>query len=331
MAAIYFQTNIGADALAPPATYTLSGSGLGFFGTTAGSSVQIGAYQSSTYISNADGSTTSGQANNTKYVASTYPSGMVTMGETGGAAYTVGLSGIKSMKGTLGIQFDHTSAVKTQNVQLRIYDRTNINNPASGVNTKVAEIVNFNGSTSASQGSVGASSDVVGSGDALWWGEPWPTTYDGTNPMVSKNYYTNSVGTAFYNGTNSVAELANTNGDARLGQITGDRETVGGSGVVVPLLDSPGSGQKALHRGEQAGATGMIWPKWTQYIVAGAQTTVFGGGNNFGDGTDSSYIGRTYGGTGVDTHHNWSVALSATPLAIGSKEQYGLYVSLEYL
>ena len=325
MAAITFQTNVGADAKAPDATYTLSGSGLGFFGTTAGSSVQIGAYQSTPYISNADGSTTSGQANNTKYVASTYPSGMVAMGETGGGTYTVGLSGVKSMKGTLGIQFDHTSAVKTQNVQLRIYDRTNINNPASGVNTKAAEIVNFNGSTYSSQGSVGESSSVVGSGDALWWGEPWPAA------LVTKNYFTNSVGTAFYNGTDSVAELANTNGDARLGQITGDRETVGGSGVIVPLLDSPGSGQKQLQHTDAAGSTGMIWPKWSQYIDSSAQTGLFGGANNFGDGTDASYIGRTYGGTGVDTHHNWSVALSATPLAIGSKEQYGLYVSLEYL
>ena len=325
MAAIYFQTNIGTNALAPPATYTLSGSGLGFFGTEAGSSVQIGSYQDSTFISNADGSTTSGQANNTKYLASTHPSGMVAMGETGGAGYTVGLSGVKSMKGTLGIQFDHTSAVKTQNVQLRIYDRTNINNPASGVNTKAAEIVNFNGSTYSSQGSVGESSSVVGSGDALWWGEPWPAA------LVTKNYITNSVGTAFYNGTDSVAELANTNGDARLGQITGARETVGGSGVIVPLLDSPGSGQKQLQHTDAAGSTGMIWPKWSQYIDSSAQTGLFGGANKFGDGTDASYIGRTYGGTGVDTHHIWSVARSATPLAIGSKEQYGLYVSLEYL
>ena len=85
MAAITFQTNIGADAKAPDATYTLSGSGLGFFGTTAGSSVQIGSYQDSTFISNADGSATSGQANNTKYLASTYPSGMVAMKEEGGA------------------------------------------------------------------------------------------------------------------------------------------------------------------------------------------------------------------------------------------------------
>ena len=325
MAQIIFQTNVGADAKAPAASYTLSGSGLGFFGTTAGSSVQIGSYQDTTYISNADGSVTSGQANNNKYVASTYPSGMVTVGETGGGAYTVGLSGIKSMKSTLGIQFDHTSAVKTQNVQLRIYDRTNINNPASGVNTKVAELVNFNGSTYAAQGSVGVSSDVVGSGDSLWWGEAWPAA------VVTKNYFTNSVGTVFYNGTDSVSELSNVNGDARLGQVTGDRASVGGSGIVVPLLDSPGSGQKQLHHSDQAGATGMIWPKWTQYVVAGSQAGLFGAGNNFGDGTDASYIGRTYGGTGVDTHHNWSVALSATPLAIGSKEQYGLYVSLEYL
>jgi hypothetical protein len=53
--------------------------------------------------------------------------------------------------------------------------------------------------------------------------------------------------------------------------------------------------------------------------------------NNFGDGTNGSFIGRTYGGTGLDTHHTWAVALSASPLSIGSKEQYGLYVSLEYL
>ena len=331
MAAITFQTDIQPNAKANDSTYTLSGSGLGFFGTTAGSSVQIGSYQDSTWISNADGSVTSGQANNNKYVASAYPSGVVAMKESGGAGYTVGLSGVKSMKGTLGIQFDHTSAVKTQNVQLRIYDRTNINNPASGVNTKVAEIVNFNGSTYDAQGSVGVASDVVGSGDALWWGEPWPTTWNGVDAMVTKNYFTNSVGTAFYNGTDSVSELSNVNGDARLGQVTGDRASVGGSGIVVPLLDSPGSGQKQLHHSDQAGATGMIWPKWTQYIIAGAQSDLFGVGNNFGDGTDASYIGRTYGGTGVDTHHNWAVALSATPLAIGSKEQYGLYVSLEYL
>ena len=44
MAEITFQTNMAATSIAPAASYTLSGSGLGFFGTTAGSSVQIGSY-----------------------------------------------------------------------------------------------------------------------------------------------------------------------------------------------------------------------------------------------------------------------------------------------
>ena len=327
MAEITFQTNMAATSIAPAASYTLSGSGLGFFGTTAGSSVQIGSYQDTTYISNADGSVTKGAANNTKYVASTYPSGMAYVAEDGSANYYMGLSGVKSHACTLGIQFGHTTAVKTQNVQLRIYDRTNINNPASGVNTKVAELVNFGGAAYNNQDSdtgAGVGSAFVGSGDSLWWGEPWP------DEMVANNYYKNSVGTTFKNGLDTVAELTNVNGDVRLGQVTGDRETVGGSGVVVPLLDSPGSGQKQLS-GSEAITTGMVWPKWTQYIDSSKQSTLFGAGNNFGDGSNVSYIANTYGGTGIDTHHTWCVALSATPLAIGSKEQYGLYVSLEYL
>ena len=52
MATIDFQVNY-SNAMVP-GTETLSGSGLGFFGATAGSSVQIGAYQSSTFVSNGD-------------------------------------------------------------------------------------------------------------------------------------------------------------------------------------------------------------------------------------------------------------------------------------
>jgi hypothetical protein len=37
------------------------------------------------------------------------------------------------------------------------------------------------------------------------------------------------------------------------------------------------------------------------------------------------------GAATVDTRHDWYVALSATPTSIGSKQQFGLYVSLEYL
>lgn len=303
---------------------TLSGSGLGFFGLSAGSSVQIGAYQDTTYVSNGDGSVTKSATNNNKYVADTFPSGMSAITAIGGTYGPVGLSGVKSFESTLGIEFGHSTAVKTQNVQLRIYDRSNINYPASGVNTKVAEVVNFGGGTYNSQGSLGVGSSVVGSGDAFWWGEAWPSELV-TNNL---NYFTNSLGTKFYNATSDDSVV---NGDVRLGNVSEDDNTVGGSGLVVPLLDSPGSGQRGLD--EVTGATGMIWPKWTQYITETAQQQVWAGAatHNFGNGSTAGNLLLNQGGTGYHTHHTWAVALSASPLNIGSKEQYGLYVSLEYL
>jgi hypothetical protein len=78
----------------------------------------------------------------------------------------------------------------------------------------------------------------------------------------------------------------------------------------------------------------MIWPKWTQYINStGTQQTWYESSNvvDFGDGSTTGNKLLNQGGTGYHTHHTWAVALSASPLSIGSKEQYGLYVSLEYL
>jgi hypothetical protein len=186
----------------------------------------------------------------------------------------------------------------------------------------VAEIINHNGGTYATQGTLGSTSNVVGSGDILWWGEPWPAQ------MVTKNYYTSSTGVKYLNGLDSETNI---NGDSRLSAagLTGSYDTVGGTGIVVPLSDSPGSGQKNLSLATSA----MVWPKWTQYVNSTVnQALFFGNGQqNFGDGTAVSDIGKTFGGTGLDTHHTWSIALSASPLSIGSKEQYGVYVSLEYL
>jgi hypothetical protein len=327
MAQIDFQI-LTQNTMVPSLT-TLSGSGLGFFGSTQGSSVQIGSFQDTTNVSNADGSVIKDSTNNIKYTTSVFPSGRCVMTSNGGTS-TVGLSGVKSFQGTLGITFSHSTDVNAQNCQLRIYDRTNVNYPASGVNTKVAEIVNHNGSTYNSQGTNSQSSDAVGSGDILWWGEQWPTEI-----VSSNNYYINSQGVTFYNGTGATT----VNGDSRLGQVTGDRATVGGTGIVVPLLDSPGSGQRGLQKTyvTNAAATipGMTFPKWTQYCNATSRQSLFFGSSahNFGDGSSATPASqkKTFGGTGIDSHHTWSVALSASPLSIGSKEQYGLYVSLEYL
>ena len=335
MAEIRFQLLKQADG--SPALDTLSGSGLAFYGATAGSSVQIGAYQEVTRVANASGSTYEDDTNNIQYVASTFPSGQTNLSILG-SDLPIGLSGIKTMQGTLGIEFGHTSAVKTQNVQLRIYDRNNVNYPASGVNTKVAEIINFDGGTFKTQGATGDSSAAVGSGDAFWWGEPWP--YELVN--VDNPYYTNSSAVVFYNGSNNSSL---TNGDARLAlaAVPGSYDSVGGTGIIVPLVDSPCSGGKGLQASEAISGTGMVWPKWTQYLNSTVDQQLYFEGettNNFGDGSntvpggspfDIADINRTYGGSGVDTHHTWSVAISATPLSTGSKEDYGLYVSLEYL
>lgn len=325
MAEIQFQ--ILGNNNGTPSVRTLSGSGLAFFGTTQGSSVQIGAYQDTTYVANGDATVIADATSNIKYVANSYPSGRCILDAVPGNPSTTGLSGVRSMYGTLGIEFGHTSAVRVQNCQLRIYDRANVNYPASGVNTKVAEIVNFNGSTFNNQGADnGLNSAAQGSGDLWWWGEPWPAALI----TGGKNYYTNSVGSVFRNGTSSDSRV---NGDSRLATaaVAGSYDTVGGTGIVVPLLDSPGSGQKYLHNSHTISGTGMVWPKWTQYLTDTTnQSTVLGASNVFGDGSTAGNRIKTYGGTGVDTHHTWSVALSASPLSTGAKEAYGLYVSLEY-
>lgn len=221
---------------------------------------------------------------------------------------------------TIDVNFDHSTPVNVQNVQARVYDRVNIDNPASGVNTKVAEIVNFNGlSYSAWLGTPGdanVAGDGVGgtphgSGDHVWWGEAWPSS------QVSQYYYDNSSGVRFTNASTSDSVV---NGDSRLGNVSGDDDTVGGSGIVVPLLNSPGSGQRFLSD-EYGGNSTTLKPKWLQYYNSASADLP-----NIGANTATG----TYGGSGVDTRHTWRLALSSTPLTIGSKN-YSLYVSLEYL
>jgi hypothetical protein len=294
-------------------TTNLGGSGLGFYGSAFGSSVQIGSYQDKTFITNSDGTLNGGNAYNSQWSAA-----------ASGAPDTL-TSGIPLVRlnahhRTLDINFDHTSPVNVQNVQLRIYDRVNINNPASGVNTKIAEVVNFNGLSYSSWNSApgdantafdGVGASPYGSGDLAWWGEAWPSD------QVAQYYWENSSGIRFNNASTSDPAV---NGDSRLGAITGDDDTVGGSGLVVPLLNSPGSGQRFLAP-EYGDNSTNLKPKWLQYYNTGSPDLP-----NIGANTTTG----TFGGTGVDTRHTWRVALSSTPLSIGSKS-YGLYISLEYL
>lgn len=290
-------------------TPNLMGSGLGFYGSSFGSSVSLGAFQSRSFITNSAGVTNGGASQNIQY---THPASGFPQSASG-----IPLIRINSFHRTLDVHFDHDEPVFVQNAQLRIFDRVNINNPASGVNTRVAEIINFNGlnysSWLATPGDANTANDAVGgspfgSGDLLWWGSPWPAG------NVTRNWYENSVGIQFRNGRTSDPKV---NGDSRLTALGAD-ETVGGTGLVVPLTNSPGSGGRFLDGFYDT----AFKPKWLQYYNTASLLNV----PNIGANTNT----RTFGGTGIDLRHTWRVALSSSPLTVGSKG-FAMQISLEYL
>lgn len=127
----------------------LSGSGLGFYGVNFGTSVEVGEYQDSTYITDSTGQNQGPLGNNTKW---THPGSGLLNG-----ADELDLNKIPNKWATLQIRFSHSTAVKTQNAELRIYDRSDKNNPASGVTTKVAELIHPD-----------ISQVTTGSGDTTW-------------------------------------------------------------------------------------------------------------------------------------------------------------------
>ena len=129
----------------------LGGSGLAFFGGAGfGSSVEVGAYQGATFVSDGGGTARGAQAQNVQYLNTA-------SGVLGAMASGIGLRAIPNYQATLNVRFTHSAAVKTQNVELRIYDRYNINKPASGVTTKVAEIIHPR-----------VTQTTTGSGDTAW-------------------------------------------------------------------------------------------------------------------------------------------------------------------
>lgn len=160
-------------------TYNLNGSGLGFYGGGFGQSVDVGSYQTTTFITNGAGTAQGAQVNNVKYLNSA--SGIV-----GSATSGIWLTQIPNDLATLRIRFTHSSAVKAQNVIARIYDRVNINNPASGVTTKVAEIIH--------PSSVQTN---TGSGDTTW------LTPGGSSVTVTLAPSPGSGGAYAGNGSNS--------------------------------------------------------------------------------------------------------------------------------
>jgi hypothetical protein len=175
----------------------LSGSGLGFFGGSFGQSVELNQFQSTTFITDGNGSVNGGTANNVKYSTDT-------TGFSAGIVPATGLKYIPNSKASCNIRFTNSTTVKTQNVRLRIFDRNNKSFPASGVITRVAELLN----PRLTYGT------VEGSGDATWWGS---STHTGADSQ----------------GTFQGSPLPST-------RLPAGTNTVGGSGIIVPLAQSPG-------------------------------------------------------------------------------------------
>jgi hypothetical protein len=115
----------------------LNSSGLGFFGAGGfGNSVAVGAYQSTTFITDGNGINQGPQVNNVMWV---HPNS----GQLAGAT-NVNLTSLPNYQGTLQIQFLNSTPCRLQNSFIYIYDRTSINNPATGVTTATYNIIHPN-------------------------------------------------------------------------------------------------------------------------------------------------------------------------------------------
>ena len=176
--------------------------------------------------------------NNTKYVSDTGVS------HNNGAAIL--LKNMPNYYAPLKIRFSHTEAVKVQNCKLRIFDRSDIENAASGVTTKVYE-VRHPKTTTAASGLAYRGDGKTQTVDHTWL--EFDSTDDGKELT-----FTNSPGMS---GINSAGETAGT--ESEIG-----------------------------------------WSTNT-------------------------------GSTHASAIHDWYVALSASPESIGTKTNYGLYFTCEYL
>jgi hypothetical protein len=240
MAELKFYGNIrGAGASADGELINHSaGSGLGFYGLGFGVSVPIDTKQKTTFITDALGVVSGAQLNNTEILVEGSETVMGTVLSQN--ATTLNLDRLPNYLCPLNIRFEHTEPVAVQNCKLRIFDRNNINNHASGVATYVYEV--RHPSTVSTQSNLA----LRGRAEDSWF---------------------------LFESTESMSDM--------------------------PFTPSPGiSGTNTNIQDSASPAKGWV---------------------------------STEGAPHQSMRHDWYVALSAEPNTIGSKTQYGLYFTLEYL
>lgn len=134
---------------------TISGSGLGFYGANFGTSVAVGAFQDTTFLTNSVG-TASGQG-----VSNTKPDSndLTKFYHPAFGASSVPLTRMQNKHATINIRVENSSVITLTNNKIYIYDRNSIYNAPTGVSCYLAEIIRHNGS-------VFSASD--GKGDTTW-------------------------------------------------------------------------------------------------------------------------------------------------------------------
>lgn len=220
-----------------------AGSGLGFYGAGYGVSVPVGQFQDTTWVTNANGTAVDQyRLNNTKYASS----GTV---EANGAN-AINLYNQPNYYAPLKIRFSHSEAVRVQNARVKIFDRNNIEQHASGVTTQVYEVRHPNLSESASGLTHRAN--------------------------LLQNWF----------------EF-----DPADGGITGELD------YEYDLTSSPGLSGMNTSVGETVPSSQYGYTSWLTQEGASHESTI----------------------------HDWYLNLSASPDSIGSKTDYGLYFTCEYL
>ena len=125
MAEIKFFANIVAEHSAKLINHT-AGSGLGFYGTDHGVSVPIGTQQSTTFVTDANGTNKGAAVPNTQY-ANTDDNRILNPGKVvadSHGASALNLDALPNYAAPLNIRFTHGSVVKCQNAKLRVFDRS---------------------------------------------------------------------------------------------------------------------------------------------------------------------------------------------------------------
>ena len=214
-----------------------AGSGIGFYGNGFGISVPIGQQQTTTYVTNSLGTSEGARLNNTSMssVGTVNTKGTVSIN----GASAINLDALPNYLCPLNIRFNHSEPVKVQNCKLRIFDRNNIGNHASGVATYVYEARH-------------------------------PAT---TASVLNLNHKGRSSTTWF--------EFDN-------------------SGIMPDMAFTPSPGPS-------------------------------GKNTNSSDTNTALGYNTTQGSLYQFDRHDWYAAISSEPITIGSKTQYGLYFTLEYL